>query len=187
MATLIRVWNRALGLARADAVQSPTEDTTSARACRRFWDDSRDAVLRAYPWNTAARRVHLPALTAAPPFGYRFRYRLPDDCLAVRELWGVREPWAVEGREIVTDAAAPLPLVYTARLDDPALFDALLMDAVASRLAFDMAPMLTENATLAEALWGRYQQLLKEARGIDAAEGTAPALTGDFSWMEARA
>ncbi|WP_448207287.1 hypothetical protein [Azospirillum sp. sgz302134] len=189
MASRVGIFNVALGWCRADAVVSPEEDSAAARSCRRYYDGARDAVLRAYPWNCATRRAHLAALSPPPPFGFDQRYRLPDDCLTVRAIWGAPDaPWQIEGRELLTNVAAPLPIVYTARLDDESLFDPSLAAAVAARLAWDMASTLIDSQTAMDALEARYRRTLQEARQTDAAEGQLPQPDDatSLSWLEDR-
>ena len=185
--SLVQIWNRALGWCRADTVVDPDEDTASARRCRRYYEQSRDAVLRAYPWNCAGARAALSASATAPAFQWAYRYKLPTDFLAVREIYGAAtEAYVVEDGYIMTDIAAPLRLVYTKTVTDPARFDPLCADAIAARLAFDMAPELIESATQTEVLEKRYRLVLAEARQVDAAEGRAPEADERLPWIEAR-
>ncbi|BAI73180.1 hypothetical protein AZL_025420 [Azospirillum sp. B510] len=186
MPALIDLFNRALGWCRAQAMVTLEEDTVSGRACRRFYATSRDATLRAYPWNSAASRAVLAALVDAPEFEFDHQYRLPDDCLAVRQLWDdPQADYVVEGRSLLTNLSAPLRLKYTARIE-PDGMDPLLFNAVAARLAYDIAPGLTESSTVTDKSLERFAAAVREARAVDAAEGVPAEVPGAYGWMDAR-
>lgn len=186
MPALIDLYNRALGWCRTAAMVAPDEDTVSGRACRRYYATSRDTVLRAYPWNCAAGRDALAEVTPAPAFEFDHRYRLPDDCLAVRQLWDdPAADYVVEGRDILTNLSAPLRLKFT-RTIAPDAMDALLFGAVAAQLAYDMAPHLTESTTLTDALRARAEQALRTARAVDASEGVPVEVPAVYGWAEVR-
>jgi hypothetical protein len=93
--------------------------------------------------------------------------------------------YKIEGRRILTDEAAPLAILYIARNEDPAQYDALLIDAIAARLALDAAYPLAGSVSLAQAMSQAYAEKLAEARQVDAQEGSPDALVaGD--WLESR-
>ena len=83
MADLVSIWNLALGhVGEATQVVDPDESTAVARACRRFWDQSRDAVLAEFPWMFARRLVTLVSY-ATPPDPWPYAYLAPSDLLTV--------------------------------------------------------------------------------------------------------
>jgi len=182
----VQICNRALDILGADPVLSLNDNSEAGRLCNRNFAPVRDAVLRAYPWNAAMRRAALPALAEAPAWGFAAAYQLPADCL---RLWRVENEdladWRVEGRTVVSDIAAPLRILYLARLDDPGFFDPLLAEAVAGRLAADLAYRLTGSSALGNQAWSLYQAKLAEARRVDAQEGSAEALRA-VDWLQAR-
>lgn len=178
------ICNRALDLLGADPILSLDDPSKSGRLCARNFAAARDAVLRAYPWNGAIRRARLPALVESPAWGFAAQYQLPGDCLRVLRLNDDGEtPWRIEGRRILTDAGAPLDVLYVARIE--AIEDPLLAEAIAARLATDIGYALTGNASGQQAAWQLYTAKLAEARAIDAQEGTPDAFTAD-QWLEAR-
>src|ERR1019366_340865 len=84
----IGICNLALShLATGLEVQSWTDATKEAAACRRFYDLARRKVLRAFPWPFATQFVSLtlvggmPAQPVTPEWGYS--YRLPPDWLRI--------------------------------------------------------------------------------------------------------
>jgi hypothetical protein len=94
-------------------------------------------------------------------------------------------PHRVEGRRVLTDADAPLDILYVRRLIDPTDFDPLLTDAIAARLAWQIAYNLTGSRSLASDARQTYFDKVGEARVIDGVEGTISPVENS-SWLEAR-
>lgn len=194
-ASEVDIWNIALARLGQSPLNAPDQDGKAAALCRRLYPASRDAVLRAYPWNCAVRRALLGASTIKPAFGFARYFDLPegpDDeqpkCLRVLNIDGDIERkivWKVEGRRLATDEAGPLPIIYIGRLADPTAFDPLVDDAIAMRMALGLCVPLTSNASLLEGLRGEYREILIEARRVDAQEGSADDLVAD-EWLISR-
>lgn len=183
--SVIAICNRALDFCRAAPISALTDASEAARLCSRNYTASRDAVLHAYPWNAALRRASLPALAEPPAWGYTRQYELPQDCLRIHRI-ADNPAYAREGRRLLTDAAAPLYLLYIARIEDPSTFDPLLVEAIAARLAYDIGGKLIESSSAEASLLERYQRILVEARQIDAQEGTPEAVEAQSGWLEVR-
>jgi hypothetical protein len=183
MASEVEIYNMALLALGADQVLAPDENSHGARLAKARFGDVRDAVLRAHPWNCAIARASLAALSAAPAWGFAYQYQLPQEpyCLRVLELERAEAAFKIEGRLILTDEGAPLKIAFLARNADTQSWDALLTQAVAARLAHEIAYPLTNNAALPERQWRKYLEVLAEARAIDAQEGSAEqVLVEDF-------
>ena len=175
MASEVGVANIALSHMGQKHISSLDESNESARVLNARFDDVRDSVLRAAPWNFAEARASLPKLAAAPAWGYDNQYQLPTDCLFAREIEDGEElnlVWKVEGRKILTDEGAPLNILYTARIEDPNEWDVLFIAALGARLAFETAEQITKSAGLKKVLWDTYIRVYVEATGIDGQEGT---------------
>lgn len=184
----VAICNMALAaVGRGAQITSLDEASQAARACKLRYPYARDAVLRAYDWNFAAKRAELPKNATAPAFEYANAYDLPADCLIVRSVFdGEAEKWVVEGRQILTDMGDPIFIKYTSVVTDAVRFDPLFVDALASRIASDIAVQLSESVSRAQGLWQVYQAKLVEARRRDAQEGQPERLPrGD--WLDARA
>lgn len=189
----VSICNAALDMLGADVITALADESKEARLCNRNYERVRDATLRAYPWNCALARTNLAADGSAPSWGYERQFLLPEGpdpahCLRVLSIngevdYGLR--YKVEGRKILTDEAAPLEISYIARVTDPALFDPLLVDAIAARLAMDLAYPLTGSVSLAQAMSEAYAEKLAEARMVDAQEGSADDFTAP-EWLESR-
>ena len=93
------------------------------------------------------------------------------------------EEWIVEGRQIVTKAAAPLNIVYVSQITDPTFFDALFVEAYALRLAADIAYDITASQQVLGNMEELYARKLAEARLVDAQEALSAS---EDSWLQAR-
>jgi len=173
-------------LGRAKFITDLSEDSQAARVMRHVLPYTRDAVLRAYPWNFAQARKGLAASVTAPEFEFSSAYDLPDDCLWCHTVYGGdTTDWRVEGRQILTNLGAPLYIKYTKLVTDLRSADPLFVNALASRMASEAAVTLTENSGKAQELWGVYMAKLREARTLDAQEGQ-PDQMQSGGWLDSR-
>lgn len=175
MPSLVEVANLALALVGEERVTSLAADTSeAARLCDAFLPGVRDTCLVAHPWNFACRRAEVPALVATPTFGWDYAYQVPSDCLRVLRLDSddPHEPWAREGDSILCNLAAPLGLRYIAKVTDSGKWAPLFVELVAATLATRLAVPLSASQQTRAALAEERTRILREARSIDAAEGT---------------
>lgn len=186
MASKVGITNAALIKIGAAAVTSLTEDSEAARLAAARFDGVLDAVLRAHPWNGALARATLTALAAPPAHGWAWQHVLPAApyCLRVLEA-ADGAPFRVEGRRLLSNTT-PVDILYVARVSDVNLLDGLCREALAAALARELAWPLTGSASLAQRMEAEYEARLREARRIDALEGTAPPQAGG-SWLVSRA
>ena len=179
---IVDIANKALTYLGADAITNITDDTVEGRAINRVYEQSRDYCLRDHPWNFAMLRVALAADTTAPVWEYTNSFPWPSDCLRIIEV-NTTEEWAVEGRAIVSDAAAPLQILYISQVTDTSIYDAKFVEAYAMRLASDIAYELTASQTVAAAAENKYAALIQEARLVDAQESSSAT---EDTWLAAR-
>lgn len=176
MADQVSIINAALYHVGKAPITAPTDGSEQARVMTGRWDMARDATLRAHPWNFARARATLPALAAAPAFGWSTQYLLPVDPWCLRALTindDAAEKFEIEGRNLLCDIAAPLKLAYIGRVTDPAVFDANFAEALALRLASATAYKLTGSKSLGLKLTEAFALFVREGRSVDGQEGTA--------------
>jgi hypothetical protein len=188
--SVIAICNRALDFLGADPITSLEDGSKPAGLCQRNFAPAADAVLRLYPWNAAQRRARLASLGERPAWGYAHQYQLPQGplpayCLRVLEIAGGGD-YRIEGRRILSDLPPPLDILYIGRIADAAEYDALLAEAVAARLALQLAGNLTESAARIEAVRSHLRDVLQQARIADAQEG-GPGMLAVDAWLAARA
>ena len=176
MASIVELCNQSLLMLGQSSIISLTEDNEAARLCNGLYVYNRDATIRAYPWNCAMERVALAQSSDTPDWEYAYKYVLPTDPYCLRTL-KMKESdefayaWKIEGRFLVTDSSAA-NILYLAQLKDVNKMDVLLRDTIATRLAAAICYPLTGSSTQQEKMWAAYQAKLREARSVDAQEGT---------------
>ena len=173
----VQIANMALVLIGDQTVSDITtpEDTDRARAVKVFYEQTRDSVLRAYPWGFAKRRVALVA-TTTPIFGWDYAFTLPTSPYCLRVLDVDDDPeipgtiaYTIEGRTLVTNESA-VNLLYIARITDPTQFDSLFVEAFAARLAENLALALAKQNKIVEMAHALYEAKIQEARTVDSME-----------------
>ena len=171
MPSEVEIYNQALLKLGASPLISPDDEGDHATLCRNFYPWVRDEVLRGYPWKCALYRMDLARDPSPPAFGYDYRFQLPVDpyCLKVVSVDPEDAEWMVEGRFIYSNHDS-ISILFIRRIEDPGLFDALCLDAIASRLAAEIAYAVTGSITKTNELFQLYASKVSEARGIDRIE-----------------
>ncbi len=192
--TTTTICNQALAhLAVGKTITAITDaNDQNAKACAVFYDTTRDEVLREFNWPFARRYVTLVLVggttTVPVTLDYQYSYRLPADCLRARRLLpgtrlDVRQTrWSFvigsdgTGRLLYTDfpvvaATSTTPqqpqLEYTTDITDEAQFTSEFAQAVAAKLAFYLAPSLSQggdSGKLGARAYQLYQQIINQAQ-----------------------
>jgi hypothetical protein len=167
----------------------------SRRAVYAFsqYDPLRKALLRSYRWNFAMKRVFLAPQITPPVFGFGKKCELPNDCLQLHGIFDTSEPdqnyttgrfpYRVEGRNVLVNLEAP-GIFYTADVTDTAQFDPLFSEALAWKLAVDLAYPLTTGPQGAQLAQQGLALALRDARFANAIEGT-PEVVQTSEWVDA--
>lgn len=189
----ISICNLALAHIRAASIVSLTEGSNEAIQCSAQYAHVRDMALRDYPWNFARAQSTLGLLASDIAGLWTYRYGLPSDCLLVREIEPLARtddpvPYEIayhDGRRVLlTDRAEPT-LIYTARVDDPTLFDPLFVEALSWALAMRLAVPITGDRQLMSDAATMYQNTIQSAWRADGNEGQ-PEDDREASWTRAR-
>lgn len=172
MLTDIQICNLALQKIGHPSILALTENSKAARECAKAYAPMRDKLLRSYEWNFARARVALPSNgDVTVPFGFTLAYRLPADYLRVIDVVDAdADDYAIEGKHILTDLAAPLKLIYVRRAAEGD-FDAQFVNCLAYEVAIAVCEAMTQSATKKQALQDEYYRLEKpDALDVDASE-----------------
>lgn len=181
----VSICNIALTMLGEKSITSLGDDSKQARYCALRYGDVRNAVLRAHPWNCALARAQLARLADDPAFGWAYQYELPNDYLRMVRLENMEDEYVIEGSALLTDIS-PCRIIYVKLLTDTTQFDPLLVEAIACRLAWELAKPVTGSTDLMDRMEKKYDTILREARSIDAQEGSSnDELIADI-WLRAR-
>lgn len=159
MSSVVSICNLALSNLGKDNISSVDEASAEARACRQFYEHTRDTLLQVYPWRFAGKTQALAELTNDKPGAWGYSYKRPVDCLKVRwlrqaystvDLYPQDEaiqqltPYEIEGERIYA-GIGPAFLRYTAKITDPTKFPPLFIDALSAALSVRLAMPLTRD------------------------------------------
>jgi len=197
MSSQTEVINVALTRLGEARILSVDDDTTLAADARAMWGLLLRAELRAHLWRFSLARAFLQLLATPPAFGFANRCALPADCLRLLQVGdhttvslasfegSAEGPWAVEGRTLLTNCAAPVPVRYIRLVEDVTQWDALFASCFAYRLAMELAEMRTQSNSKDERLERRYMADLRRALRAGALETPATRIP-DGPYLAAR-
>lgn len=180
----VSVCNSALVKVGADRISSIDQDCKRAILLKAIYDTTRDAVLRAHPWKFATKRVSLVPNSSVPAWGYSYQYDEPNDYLGIVETHPDDIHFVTENGQILTNEPN-LNIKYIFRQTDESSWDACFAEAMAWRLATDIAYALTQSITLAQACETKYKSVIAEARWSDSLQNSTKGLEADV-WTRAR-
>lgn len=138
------------------------------------YDACASECLRSFAWNFA-QKVETLAQTGTPAFGFAKSYALPDDCLRVIDVHcahDLRSPkgrYVVQGRRLLANVS-PCYLRYISSAVPCEDWPPDFCDAVAARIALEIAPLSTQSVGLVPQLAQFWQLSLATAQAADARE-----------------
>jgi hypothetical protein len=146
--SVVAIINNALNIIGASNIIDLNENTKTARVMNQMYENIRDDVFRAHPWNCLIRRAELAQEVTAPLFDYAHQYALPADpyCLRVLEFQngsmtypyenlvgqGNKPFFVIEGRKLLTDSGTAR-IKYVGRVTDATQYDAGLVSVLSAR------------------------------------------------------
>ncbi len=198
MASQVDIANRALTKLGAARIISFADDNKQARAIFSMFEIVRDAELRSHIWSFSVKRASLAALVSTPDWGFQTEFPVPSDCLRILMVNDVyngpsledyrNQPvaeYSLEGNKILTNFPAPLKIRYVSRVFDTTQWDSMFVEAMACRLAMELAEDLTQSNTKRELAQSEYVSALRNAIRSNALEQPAQDLP-DNSWLLGR-
>ena len=199
MASDTEIANAALLKLGAARITELTEDVDRARTLNARYNQVREAELRRHRWKFSLARTTLPALSTTPDFGYDLEYQVPTGFLALiqvgdfdvsTDLTDYRSapiaPYSLEGRKILTNLMAPLPVRFVIDVTDVATMDTAFREAFASRLAYECCERITGKTTKRQLAMADYKLSVREGIRSNAIE-SPPKQISDDTWVTARA
>jgi len=174
-----------------------SNESEEAIHCNALYAHARDTVLDAFPWPFAMKYATLDLVEDLSEEeddenrDWNYSYRYPTDCLKVRRivtsagrLETVPEPFEIgqdsAGLLIYTDEE-DAKIQYTARFTNSAQFSPIFADALAWRLAADLAMPLSQEESVRETAERFYRYALGEAQATHRNESQRDrSMTSDF-------
>lgn len=180
MASVVDICNIALSHVGGGRITSLDDATEEAAQCKLHYAFARDKVLGEREWTFAIARRQLAKTTSGPAFGPPNQYQIPSDCIRVLRCYddaSYQHPmenntavWYKESDKIITDVTQ-IWCQYIRRVEDPNLFTAGFIEAVATYIAHKIAIPLTSNKNLSNELLALHKDELANASSSDGLQG----------------
>jgi hypothetical protein len=193
---LVDVFNLALSACGSQAsISDPDEQSREAALCRLWYPQTRDTIQASAPWPSVRRFARLARLKERtdlwlandPAPEFRFSYSVPSNMLHPYRMHSYERfdlSSVSTGRIISSNEEQPI-LLYNARQDDPALWEAGLRTAMIYGLAVNLAiPLTGRNSRLMENFQMASEQI--EAAQINAANSSQTQVEPLPDWLQAR-
>lgn len=153
-------------------VSSFDDDSDQARAAAQMYPVALRACLEVADWSFASVVVALPQKELGPHEVaddlLPYTYGVPGDFVAMRLVGDGTVRWRIDrGNLLRADMPGPLPLRYTALIDQEASLPASFQAAVAAQLACYLAPVHAEATTHADWLEGLLANEMTKAKRAD--------------------
>lgn len=168
----IEIINRAL-LKLGEPPVSSLNDAAFGRSYDIIYQDVKDLLLSSYPWRFAVGIKELAKTDEM--FGDKFMYRLPVDCLLLLKVFGAENLLVDEARDlltqnyevasdcVVTAVDGGISVEYVKIIDDDRLFSRLFREAMAAKIAAELAMRLKHSLTIKQAMETEFFNLIRQA------------------------
>lgn len=171
------ICNMALGRFGGKRINDISDASPQAQACRDFYYNTRDALLRSHTWSFATGRSSLSESSTTPSFGWGHKFILPTDFLRLNEINEenvlVKDlptiSYSIEGQFLLTDEES-IDIIYTKQIDDPTKFDPMFAEAFVLALAVKLLPPLAEDKVAVRDMRQELSMVLSKARLVDKQE-----------------
>jgi len=201
MASKVDICNLALScVGTRSTIASLNESSAEARQLKLQYPNALDAILSAAHWNFARAQKALSLLkdaTLSPPdtvpVPWMFEYDYPSDCVLARYVMpqyangpalqpfvqGPAIPFLVSTdldnsgnrKKVILTNEYQANLVYTTRIDDPALYDGQFIQAFANYLGALVCIPLSGDKSLMKLAYEKADKITKDARASNGNEG----------------
>lgn len=179
----VSICNLALNRLGIENISSLTEESEQARKCKASYDIALETILREFDWNFTTKMTQLALIDDTENLtpGWKYKYTYPVDCVKIRRVFSPDNINELQrknhyriinfksARTIATNIAQGW-VEYTARVSDTGLYDSQFADALAWRLAAELATALTGKEQLYDRAMNNYQRAMLSAYHNDGKE-----------------
>ena len=150
------------------------DSNKAARRCKAVYSRVRKETIARLHWNDCLVREEIESVSStAPAHGFANAFDIPAACIRVISV-DDNDPdsgrWVREGRQILTDQAAPLPIVYLGDTEDSDLLTGLIESVLVLRLALEIVEAITQSNTKKQALREALDDLMEQVEILDVTE-----------------
>jgi hypothetical protein len=181
------ICNRALiKIGKATIRDIDTDESTQGTVCKAVYDAMLNEILRQAEWNFAVTRQSLNkdiSYTANGEWANGFILPTLPPVIKIISVEN-NAAFKIERRLLVTNVNE-INLKYIGRVTDPNLYDALFINVLVLRIAYEIAFTLTSQANLTDKLYKEYLLALEEAKNQNSQDDNELPIQ-DSNWTNAR-
>lgn len=195
----VAICNIALGWLGGDLIISLNDESVEAKLCKANYIPLRDAVLEEREWTFAVKRIEPAGLQDTPLYGFDKAFQIPPSVIRVLQVTragedvvqagvsntGVRSTsrggsgigretrieWLREGETIVANSATRIYARVLVQIVDTTKFSPAFDQALAARLAMDLAIPLTNSEKMQKSMAAMYGEKIGLAAATDGMQG----------------
>lgn len=193
----VSICNQALGWLGADTITSLADETREAQLCKDNFPELRDVVTLEREWTWAVKRFILTPMVPMPVYGYERQFLIPPEVLRILNIptslgefgglpflqggagaddsqglpdWRVESTPDAAGNVIVANIDR-IRMRAIVRVDNLKLWNLMCTQALAARIAADLAMPLVNSRLLQKDMWSLYEAKLAKAATMDGMQG----------------
>ncbi len=190
----IEIINRAL-LKLGEPPISSLNDAAFGKSYELIYEDVKNLLLSSYPWRFAVATKRLARREQM--YGDKFMYQLPQDCLLLLKVFACSlkdltepRPYALQGYELADNCIISLiddgvEVEYVRVIHDDTPFPPLFREAIAAKVAAELAMRIKHSLNLKQALENEFLTLVQQAELNNEITKDAE-LVPDNSWVLVR-
>ena len=173
MSSPVKIANQALIRLGVKKIVAFTDEKKAADVMSTNYDNSRDTLLKLYPFKFAKKRQTLAPLSTTPKWGFEFEYELPSDYIrlldveghsAAVDIDGRSNNYKLEGRTIRTNQATSINILYICNSSPEAFFDPDFVKVFFLQLALDGFTTLAGRGTSRSKIEGEFLAAIEVAK-----------------------
>lgn len=191
--SVVQICNQAVSWLGGDVFTALTDDQKEAKLCNANYELLRDAVLEDREWTFAVARIEPAALVSTPKYGFAKEFQIPATVIrvlqvsragdgdtgivgdTVRHGTGLGDynevEWLREGQTIRVNNAERIYARVIQQITDTTKFTPGFGQALAARIAMDIAIPLTGSRLLQQEMAVLYGEKLRSAAATDGLQG----------------
>jgi hypothetical protein len=166
----VSICNLALSWLAQAPIISLDDPNNTAQLCKINYPLLRDAVLEEGDWQFAFQQAALAQLSTPPVFGTGYLFAQPSDMIRLLRADDGSDTYAVEWRKEGPNIRAEvttLYIEYVKRVEDTSLFSPGFVQALAGRLAAELAMPITNSSEMFNTMWKLYGTKVRNGLNLD--------------------
>lgn len=194
----VEICNLALGWLGGDLIISLDDPSVEAKLCKANYASLRDAVIEEREWTFAVKRLEPAALSDVPLYGFDKAFQIPPEVIRVLQVSRAGEvdngvlvegsflsatrggtgmgrenriEWLRECDQILANSSARIFVRALIQIEDTTKFSPAFDQALAARMAMDLAIPITNSRSLQSDMAKMYGDKIALAAASDGMQG----------------